>query len=101
MAGSKKKGGKMNEYAKKLFEFDYSYFGPNAEFDQTEESPDLYANNINSEENFCYALATCLFDNDFNVDEESWNALETIEKKFGKEVREKVLYNMFNRNHDT
>ena len=57
MAGSKKKGRKMNEYAKKLFEFDYSYFGPNAEFDQTEESPDLYANKIDSEEDLCKALA--------------------------------------------
>lgn len=51
--------------------------------------------------NISHELATYCFDCDFDVSDEGWKLLNHIEKLFGKKIRDKVLYNLFHRNHDT
>lgn len=47
-----------------------------------------------------YWLATWLYDNDFDVNSESWDNLQLIKSYFPK-LYDTVLYDIFNRNHDT
>ena len=77
-----------------------SKFPKNKHFSETDDD-DYYYKNIKTAKDCSYAIATYLFDSDFDLDELSWLELKRIEKIFGPQMRLKVLENMFLRRHDT
>jgi hypothetical protein len=56
---------------------------------------------IVDEDNLCYYLATMMFDCASNSYHDFIDHMRDIEKIFGKEILDKVLDNLKNRNHDT
>lgn len=70
-----------------LLNFDESYFGN-------------FEDDFISGKDAAYHLATYLYDNDFEVNKESWELLQSIKNHFPG-LYELVLFNIFNRNHDT
>ena len=57
--------------------------------------------NIESPLTLSRILATYLYDADFDFLPESWMLLKKIGKIFGSKMEERVLKNLFYRNHDT
>ena len=82
----------MIDYKQKLMAFDRNYF----DYFIDEDYEKIQTDGTDAS----YYLATYLYDHDFSVDEDSWEILELIKKCF-PELYEAVLFNIFNRNHDT
>lgn len=74
-------------YKDALLNFDESYFH-------------IFDEDFISGEDASYHLATYLHDSDFEVNKESWDLLQDIKNHFPA-LYELVLFNIFNRNHDT
>ena len=97
---SKRTMAKTVDYKKLLKKLDEEYFDYLIE-DICDKCGHTNKNKKITFDDVCHALATYLYDTDFDIDEEGWKTSEEIRKSFGQKVWFQSLKNLFMRHHDT